>query len=178
MENKEIKGQEHTLTANRANALSFLFLIPVGLITILPYLLIWGTNRDDTSSWIYLTIPLGIIAHELIHGLTWANYAPNGFKDISFGFKWEALMPYCHCKTPLTVRQYGIGAIMPTLILGLIPYVIGMAMGNSSCMIFAAMLLLGGSGDMMILWMMRKLPKDTKVMDHPSKPGFYIPEEG
>ena len=73
---------------------------------------------------VFVTLMAGIVVHELIHGLTWAYFAKKGFKSIRFGVFWEMLTPYCHCSEPLTVRQYCIGALMPLVVLGIIPLVL------------------------------------------------------
>lgn len=71
---------------------------------------------------IFLLIVFGlVIVHELIHGLTWSFFTRAGFKSISFGMIWEMMTPYCTCRKPLKKAQYVTGAIMPCLILGIIP---------------------------------------------------------
>jgi hypothetical protein len=42
---------------------------------------------------IVLIATIGIILHELIHGITWAKYTKDGFKSIRFGVLWKFLTP-------------------------------------------------------------------------------------
>jgi hypothetical protein len=117
---------------------------------------------------------LGIIVHELIHGITWAKFADNGFKSIKFGVLWKMLTPYCHCKEPLTVRQYTIGAIAPAIILGFLPAIIAILTGNLGLLIFGIFFTMAAGGDFLIVNMISKENKDDLVQDHPSEAGCYI----
>lgn len=99
-------------------------------------------NQSGVVSFVlFLCIVLfGVIVHELIHGITWAIFAKDGFKSIKFGVLWKMITPYCHCKEVLTVRQYSIGGIMPAIILGIIPAIIGIAIGNLWILLFECFL--------------------------------------
>lgn len=94
-----------------ANIFGVIILIPIALIYGIPYYFIWGNGFTkeglkesvaSTSPWYFLLVVLffmvGIVLHELIHGLTWARYTSHGFKSIKFGVLWKMLTPYCHCK--------------------------------------------------------------------------------
>jgi len=45
-----------------------------------------------------LTIILGIIIHELIHGITWRLLSKNKSNAIRYGINWKTMSPYAHCK--------------------------------------------------------------------------------
>jgi hypothetical protein len=40
---------------------------------------------------VLIALTIGIILHELIHGITWAKYTKDGFKSIRFGVLWKFL---------------------------------------------------------------------------------------
>jgi len=117
---------------------------------------------------------IGVILHELIHGITWALFSPRHFKDIKFGIIWTSFMPYCHCKIPLHVNQYRIGAIAPLIILGIFPYILGLLLQNLTVFILGIFLILGAVGDIAILWNTRKIPANKTIQDHPTEPGFIV----
>jgi len=121
-----------------------------------------------------LLLTLGIILHELIHGLTWARYTEKGFKSMKFGVLWTMLTPYCHCKEPLRVRQYLVGAIMPAIFLGLIPAVISILIGNLGILVFGIFFTMVAAGDFLIINLLRKEKMDNLVQDHPSEAGCFI----
>lgn len=175
---KEVKGIEYTMSAAKANVYALIFVIPVVLVTLVPFWAIWGAvSKGAFSLEMILALVVAVVIHELIHGLYWAKCAKGGFKSIKFGIIWHAITPYCHCKEALKVSDYRVGALLPTIILGFIPTILAWITGNYFLLMFGGLLILGGSGDFLVVWMMRKLKGDEMIKDHPHKVGFYIPEE-
>ncbi|MEK9603615.1 MAG: DUF3267 domain-containing protein, partial [Flavobacteriaceae bacterium] len=117
---------------------------------------------------------LGIVLHELIHGITWAKFSKEGFKSIKFGVLWKMLTPYCHCKEALNVRQYIIGAITPAIIMGIVPSIIAIMIGNFELLIFGMFFTMAAGGDFLIINLIRKENSSDLVQDHPSEVGCYI----
>jgi Putative zincin peptidase len=106
--------------------------------------------------------------------LTWAKFAKSGLKSIRYGVLWKYLTPYCHCKEPLFVRHYIVGAIMPGIVLGFVPCIAAILNGNLMLLEFGLLFTYGAGGDFMIYNLIRKEKKDTLVQDHPSKMGCII----
>lgn len=130
-----MKERKETINIVTANIVSIGVLVVSALVLYGIFFLIW-----DYPDWFYKeklievmdqfrtnylmfmgALIVGIVVHELIHGLTWAMYAKTGFKSISFGVMWKMLTPYCHCSEPLKVSHYSIGALMPLIVLGILP---------------------------------------------------------
>ena len=124
-----------------------------------------------------LIIILGIMLHELIHGVTWSLFTKRGFKSIKFGVLWKYLTPYCHCKEPLKMKHYLLGAIAPAIILGFIPAIWGLIAGSVQMMSFGQIFILAAIGDFMIIKLLAGEPMDIYVQDHSSEPGCYIYRE-
>ena len=183
---KDYQKEKLTINLFWANIFSFLILVPIALIFGLPYYLLWIDDidaffsfwKDEISSIgllrFFLVTIFGVIIHELIHGVTWARYTNNGFKSIKFGVLWKMLTPYCHCKEPLRVKHYVMGAIAPAIILGFIPSVVAIIIGNFGLLIFGLVFTVVGAGDFLIINLLRKENKDDFVEDHPSEAGCYI----
>ncbi|UII32724.1 DUF3267 domain-containing protein [Fulvivirga ulvae] len=183
MESQQIKGRTYTLKGSSVNLLAFLFLIPVFLLFVLPYIFLYGYLefhnglRSFISISFLITLPLGIVLHELLHGAIWAYFAKNGFKSIAFGFNQKAMAPYCHCKEPLKVKHYALGGAAPGLLMGIIPAIVAIIIANGWLIIFGIFFTWAASGDILTLWMLRKLRRHELVSDHPEEIGFYIPGE-
>lgn len=171
----------------KANAISILFFIPVILAYGMPFYLIWGKQDylgiirdyfDGDSIYpaitVLVTTVFGIILHELIHGITWSFFTKKGFKSIKFGVILKMFTPYCHCKEPLTTKQYIIGAIMPFIVIGLLPALISVATGNFPLLIFAIFFTVAAAGDFMIIRLILKEEEDSLILDHPSEAGYYV----
>ena len=177
-----------TIDLVKANVFAIVLMLPIVLIFGLPYFLIWGIgfNSSDIRSLtkvlspelmglvLILVFTLGIILHELIHGIVWSRYTSNGFKSIRFGVLWKMLTPYCHCKEPLKVKEYIMGALMPAIILGFIPGILAIIIGNFGLLIFGIIFTTAASGDFMIINLLKNEDKDDYVQDHPSEAGCFI----
>jgi hypothetical protein len=72
---------------------------------------------------VLIALTIGIILHELIHGITWAKYTKDGFKSIRFEYL-EILDSHCHCKEPLLVKHYIIEGLCQLLSWGFSCFII------------------------------------------------------
>lgn len=167
-----------TIDLVKANLFGMAMFIPTLLIFVLPYYLIWGFTEflwpHKLGLGAIVLFVLGTVLHELIHGITLSRFTSNGFKSIRFGVLWKMLTPYCHCKEPLKIKQYIIGAVMPAIILGFLPGIIAIAIGNSGLLIFGIVFTVAACGDFMVINLLKKEDKDDYVLDHPTEPGCFI----
>ena len=179
-----------TFDLMKANLYAIFSIIPVLILYGVPFVLLWrntfskvalknfideftlGIGGNFVS--ILLVMTIGIIAHELIHGITWAMYTKNGFKSIKFGVLWKVLTPYCHCSEPLKVKHYITGAIMPAIILGFLPFVYSLFTGNALWLFFGIFFTMSAVGDFLIVNLVRKENMNSLVLDHPSEVGCYV----
>ena len=124
------------------------------------------------APWIWIpALILGIVGHELIHGLVWALTGRLPLRAIRFGMNWKALSPHAQCTVPLTAAAYRQGAAAPGLLLGIVPAVAGAIIGAGAVAAFGWLMTLGAGGDMVVLWLIRRVPRDVLVHDHPSRAG-------
>ena len=182
---EDYKKEKLTIDLVSANAFGLLMLIPIALIYGVPFYLIWKSElnfseiiKEISENNIVLkgiiVFIIGIIMHELIHGIFWASFAKRGFKSIKFGVLWKMITPYCHCKELLKVKHYIIGGIAPAILMGFIPAIVSMFTGNIWLLVFGSFFTLAACGDFMIVNLIRKEKYDDYVEDHPSEAGCYI----
>ena len=172
---------------DKANNVAILLVIPFVAIFTLLYFLVnkvtiskfFSDATKLNSIWAIALFIAGffllIVIHELIHGVTRAIFAKNGWKSISFGFIKKYLTPYCSCNEPLTKFGYIIGAMMPTIILGVIPAIVAIAIGNAFLLYIALLMCLSGGGDMFTtiqLITFRTKGKKATYIDHPYMVGL------
>ncbi|MDF2474800.1 MAG: hypothetical protein K0S24_283 [Sphingobacterium sp.] len=191
MEMESLSGyvkEERFIDLYKANIFALFLFIPIILLYTLPFYLIWGRNENpfvfiknileitSLSSALLgvLVVVIGVVVHELIHGITWSCYTKNGFRSIKFGILMKMLTPYCHCKEPLRVRQYIIGALMPSIILGIIPIMYAWYSGNIHILLFAIFFTVSAAGDFMIVQLIWREDMRSLVLDHPSEAGCFI----
>lgn len=179
--------EELTIDVVKAQWQAIVYALPFLVFFSAAYLLRWGSTVPDRISDAFnlpgiqsigismlVVLVLGIVAHELIHGITWALFAKQGFRSIRFGVMWKYATPYCHCKEPLTVQHYIIGGIMPAILTGFLPCIVAIFTGNLSWLAGGLFFTLAAGGDFMIINLLRKLPKNSLVQDHPEKLGCYV----
>lgn len=163
----------------KASVFSLKLLLPVAVLFIVPYWMIWNSNplRElnlSTSIKLLIYILPGIVVHELLHALVFALFAPSGFRSIHFGMKWEYLSPYCHCKEAVKIWQYCLGAAMPLLILGILPSVYAIITANAFLLFYGVFFIWAAGGDILSLWLLRKYNPHNMVSDHPQELGFIV----
>ncbi len=193
-----MKERKLTIDIVKANIYCIILTVAALVVGGILWYVIWGgigelfpesgnateEEMDVEAIWIGIKSLAAIVAimagpavHELVHGITWAAYAKSGWKSISFGVIWKMLTPYCHCDEPLKVKHYVTGALMPLLVVGIIPMALGLCLHSIFLVIFGAVYIGGATGDLMVVWLLRHEPAENTVLDHPSEPGCLIYEE-
>ena len=186
-----MKERKETINIVTANIVSIGILVVSALVLYGIFFLIW-----DYPDWFYKeklievmdqfrtnylmfmgALIVGIVVHELIHGLTWAMYAKTGFKSISFGVMWKMLTPYCHCSEPLKISHYSIGALMPLIVLGILPSIAAICLKSLFWLTMGVIFIAAAAGDIMIVWNLRKEKPENMVLDHPTEAGYLVYEE-
>ena len=117
------------------------------------------------------------VVHELIHGISWSIFTPNHFKDIAFGIMMPYLSPYCTCMAPLTKPRHIFGTVMPLILLGIVPAVIGIAAGIPMVLLMGLLMIDIATGDILIILKIlayKTSAKDVVYMDHPTDAGGVI----
>lgn len=179
-------SEELTISAGAAQVKSIAYFLPFAIVFTGAFYLLWpgkltAENYDAQFPggitgviWILAVLIIGVLLHELIHGLTWSLYASSGFKSIRFGVLWSSGTPYCHCKEPLNVNSYLIGAAAPGIVLGIVPLFVALATGSLVWLAIGLFFTMAAGGDLLIILMLAKHPKSDLVQDHPSKIGCLI----
>ena len=180
------KRNDLTISIIMANLFVFLLAIPVVAIGVL--LFSWKnpisllTPTPQGSLLFVVVFVVLIVVHELIHGVTWSLYAEHHFKDIEFGFMKEYLTPYCTCTTPLLKSHYIMGALMPCVVLGILPTAIGILLGSHLLFWIGIVMILAAGGDIMIVMKLlayksQSGSKEILIYDHPTQAGSVIFEK-
>jgi hypothetical protein len=175
MENK----RDLSISMARANIVVLFISIPVVVLQFALFSSLHGTERL-APTWgtvpLIIAILLGILLHELIHGISWMFFGQKPFSTIRFGFQWQTLTPYAHLTEPVDVGAYRIGAFMPGLLLGVVTYLSSLASGDGNLFWFSLAHTSAAGGDWLILWLIRSVKNGTLVEDHPTHAGCYVIE--
>lgn len=183
-----MKERKETIDIVRANIVSMLIMLVAAVVFYGIYFLVWGFGDADAVDAAIRSLPIsglkflgamvvGIVVHELIHGITWACFAKQGFKSIRFGVMWKYLTPYCHCSESLKVRHYAIGGLMPLVVLGIVPAIIAIPLKSLFWLTFGVIFIAAAAGDIMVCWRIRKENPENMILDHPTEAGYLVYEE-
>ena len=168
-----------SVSMERANIIVLFIGIPV---VILQFILFDQLHPSpaETGEWnfllLLLVIIMGVILHEMVHGVTWAIAGRKPWTSIKFGFQAKTLTPYCHITEPLEINAYRIGAVMPGLVVGVLPYIYSLMSGNMNWLWFSLVHTSAAGGDWLVLWLIRHVKAGSLVEDHPSQAGCYVLE--
>lgn len=168
-----------SVSMGAANLYVLLTTGPAVALLAVTYSVLWGYGRLEALSGFGL-LPLlavlaaGIVAHEAIHGLSWAAFGRKPLGSLKFGFQARTLTPYAHLKEPVEARAYRLGAAAPGVVMGLLPSLAGIATGGGAVMLFGLVFTFAAGGDALILWLIRGVEPDALVEDHPTRAGCYV----
>lgn len=166
-----------TISVKDANTKAILYTMPLIVPLIIVFILMHGYwtmfSYKEFSIAMIINLIL-IVVHELIHGITWSRFTEKGWDAISFGVIWKMLTPYCTCNEALTKKHYIIGALMPLVVLGLIPAIAALITGSSVLLWIGILMIIGAGGDIymsLLLWKFEDNGQETIFMDHPCEVG-------
>lgn len=177
-----------TISIPEANKQAMLLTVPPVIALLVVFFLLHPLDLDHLSIGAAFVMPAAVLvaffvlifAHEGIHGLVWGACAPDHFKSISFGVIWEMLTPYCTCSQPLSRAAYFVGALAPTVVLGIVPCLIALFTGSFFLMAVGCLMIIGGGGDIAIIRQLIKAhisDSHALYLDHPCDCGSVVFEK-
>ncbi len=168
-----------SISMARANVIVLFISIPVVILQFVVFIGLHGIDNLKPS-WntllLIAAILLGVVIHELIHGLGWVIFGRKPFSAIKFGFQWKTFTPYAHLKEPVEVNVYRLGAFLPWFILGILTYFLSLILGSGDLFWFSLIHRSAAGGDWLILWLIRSVKTGMQVEDHPTNAGCYVLE--
>jgi hypothetical protein len=164
-----------------ANLLVVVSAGPIAAALALAYAAKWGTRSLAYGVWALLDLKIflitvlpGVLAHELIHGVAWAVFARRPLSSIQIGVRWRNVTPYAHPKDAMPVGAYRVGAVMPAVVMGVLPAVGAIVLGWPRLMAWSLVFVLAAGGDLVVLWLIRRVPAGRMVQDHPTRAGCQV----
>lgn len=180
---KLIKERKVAINLSTANAFAIILLFISGILAFIPFYLINGLPPVNDAFGVFCSVTffalffIGIIVHEGIHGLTWGLLNKGGFKSISFGIIWKMLTPYCHCSEPMSRTSYFLGAIMPCIVLGILPTIVSWFTGSWLTFVLGVIFIASAAGDIWMVWLLMKEPKEALFLNDDKEAAFWVIEK-
>jgi hypothetical protein len=179
------EGTDLSISVGKAYVYVILFVIPIVVILVLIYTGSWGTSNFFTGLGLFTSLPsilpvliLGVPLHELLHAVGWSVFGQIPLREVKFGVMWKALTPYAHLRNPIQAFAYKAGAVFPALVMGLLPYILGLLLGHAWLTNFGLLFILAAGGDLLVLWTIRGVGREAMIVDHPARVGCIVLDEG
>lgn len=175
------EGRDLSVSLARANVLTLAISLPLVALMLVVYRLLApegappavGGTLATALAFLALVV-VGILAHEGIHGLAWAYFGRLPLGRIRFGLQVKTLTPYAHALDAMPARAYRLGALLPALVLGVLPFAVGTAAGSAGWALYGMIFTFAAGGDMLVLWLIRGVDARARVLDHPSRAGCIV----
>jgi Putative zincin peptidase len=174
-------GEDRSISLARANVLTLAISLPLVGLMVAAYLvfsparglLASGFTLPGGLAFLVLMIA-GIVAHEGVHALAWSIFGRLPLKRIRFGFQAATLTPYAHALDPMPARAYRLGALMPAIVLGVVPFAVGTLVGSPSPALYGMIFVFAAGGDLLVLRLLHGVDARALVLDHPSRAGCIV----
>jgi hypothetical protein len=176
------RSNEKMVNGVWANIFGSLLLMILGVVLGFVYYKIRGkfiTPPPYTFSFSPARIIYGIITiiilfaflliHEMIHAIVWSK-----FTKVNVNIKLKSLCRFFVCEEAIKMNHYIIGLIMPTIILGIIPLLIGICLGNIIIYMFGILFIASGADDFLFIRLLMKENKTSWIKDMGSKVGIIV----
>ncbi|KXH80591.1 DUF3267 domain-containing protein [Sporosarcina sp. HYO08] len=155
------------------------------LLTVFPLILLLALKGliDDELSF---TISFGaiflfivgyialIVLHELFHLLGFRIFCGVPWKRMIIGVNLKMGVAYATTDQLMSNRGLRKALLLPFWMTGIIPAIIGLAIGNGLLILLAAFLIGGAAGDFAMYKELKALPDDWVVKDDPELPRLYV----
>lgn len=173
-----------TLSLNALYRMAWRWLGLTAAATLVPHVLVWGLDLPaswpevvevGTATAVFVAVYLASIpVHEGLHAL--AMWLAGGLRwsEIRFGARWREGIVYVHAARPMSLRAYRIVLLTPTVVQGVLPAAIGLALGAWWLTLYGFALLASALGDVAVWWHLRGLPGDLPARDHPEEVGCQV----
>ena len=174
------QGEDRSISLARANVLTLAIALPLVGLMLAAYQLLsprhglaLGGTFGSALAFLALVV-VGILVHEGIHGLAWAYFGSLPLRRIRFGFQASTLTPYAHALDPMPARAYRQGAVLPALVLGVLPFAVGTLLGSAGLALYGIIFTFAAGGDLLVVWLIRSVDARARVLDHPSRAGCIV----
>jgi len=179
-----MEKRDHSVSVGEAHLYGMLTPLPFIALLVALFVSVWGWEHLVRESFVALSngaasimaLLVGVVAHELLHGLAWGYFGRKPLCALKFGFQWKTLTPYAHCKEPLPLDAYRLGSAAPGVVLGFVPAIISVFTGDAGSLLFGLLFTLAAGGDFLVLWLLRAVPAGSLVEDHPTRAGCFVLE--
>jgi len=154
------------------------------LAVVVPFSALWGFDLlwQDAKAYFPLVLAaffVGIFVHEWLHAISFRIFGGVTKESISYRRQWKTLDIQTMCAAPMTAGAYRIAALMPALLMGLVPAAISLAYGIGWLAVWSVLALNSVTSDIVSVWAIRSMGNSERVFMNvdPAKVDFAAPDK-
>ncbi len=173
---------EETYSPISIHIISLCMAVTVFLITKWIFWVYWNTTVDflvprfgpDSNSFILNCLIIAILfgIHELIHALTYIILEKKN--TVRFGVVGKHLWLMVHTDDPMRLGTYRVICLMPAVILGVFPVLLGFWFGWLNVVLTGGWMIVGSTSDILLFFRSLKYPKNAVVWNIAESVGFMV----
>lgn len=129
------------------------------------------TYELDINIIIYMVLYLAL--HEVFHGIAFSIYAKD-IKNIKYGAMLEKGVFYAMCQERISKKAIIVSLLFPFIFLTVIALPIGILIHSNNLILLALINFSGATGDLFMVNLVRKMPKDIEYIDYDNSVGCYL----
>lgn len=155
--------------------LNILACVIIVLLTIMTF--IFTGNIDfiiDINLFSFILIFVWLVLHELLHGIGFLSLGKVKGANVVFGAELEKGIFYCMCKEKISKLNILVALVLPLLLIGIIPYIIGLCINNNLLILLGVFNISGSVGDLLMIIDIILMPKDILYLDLDDTTSFTI----
>lgn len=155
--------------------LNVLACVIVVLMTILTYIITGGLDFiTNINLFSFVVIFIWLLLHEILHGIGFLSLGKVKSRNVVFGAELEKGIFYCMCKEKISKANILIALILPLILIGIIPYVVGICIDSDLLVLLAIFNISGSVGDILMTIDIFLMPKDIMYLDLDDTTSFTI----
>lgn len=150
------------------------------VLFIMPFVILILCGYDILNNLDFPIYFIGIVIyfclHELFHGIGYSFFAKDK-KNIKYGIMLEKGVLYAACQEKISKKGILISLLLPTLFLSIITFPISLIYKINWLLIFSIMNFSGATGDILMMILIMRAPKDIQYIDYNNDVGAYLVSE-
>lgn len=172
----------YTISTIKANVIAIPLAIIEFILIVIPFyhflgkeLFLEGLKTPLLKIQYFLPILIfaGLL-HELLHLTGFILFGKTGKNEVRLGFIPKYITPYAHCKVAISAKAYRIALLLPFWLIGITPVLLSYYYKSVWLNLFGLIFIIAAGGDLIVFWLIRKIPQKTLLKDHPSECGCTV----
>lgn len=138
-------------------------------MTLIPFCVLWNVSYlwDGLLALLPWVLPLSLVClaiHEMLHAVGFIIFGRVSWNAIVVQINWLGLNARIHCGSPVSARAFRWTAMLPALVLAVVPAIFSLIYGIGSVGIWSFLMASAACSDIRAVWLIRHLEPGASVL--------------